>query len=154
MNHKEDFSDLQKLLQLKRLETPGQEYFERFVDAFHQYQRQEILREEPWYSKLMEVLLEPWVAGVPRLATVAASAACLVAGIAFFLGPVAPGSAPLADGKVAHAKGIIVASNPTEDSLQIQPELIETAAGGEVAQLRPLYVNGHGAVAYDSRLAF
>ena len=154
MNQKEDFSELQKLLQLKRLETPGQEYFDRFVDSFHQYQRQEILREEPWYSKLMEVLFEPWVAGVPRLATVAASAACLVAGVAFFLGSVAPGSAPLADGKVAHAKGIIVAANPTEDSLQIQPELIETAAGGEGTQLRPLYVNGHGAVAYDSRLAF
>lgn len=154
MNQKEDFTELQKLLRLKRLETPGQEYFDRFVDAFHRYQRQEILREEPWYTKLVEVLMEPWVAGVPRLATVAASAACLVAGIGFFLGPVAPGSAPLADGKVLHSKGILVASNPAENSLQIQPELIDTAAGGEVTQLRPLYVNGHGAVAYDSRLAF
>jgi len=154
MNQKQDFSELQKLLRLKRLETPGKAYFDRFVDAFHQYQRQEILREEPWYAKVVEILMEPWVGGIPRLATVTASAACLVAGIAFFLGPVAPGFAPLADGKVAHAKGIIVAANSTEDSLQIQPELIETAAGGEVTQLRPLYVNGHGAVAYDSRLAF
>jgi hypothetical protein len=154
MNQKDDFTQLQKLLQLKRLETPGQEYFDRFVDAFHQYQRQEILREEPWYAKLAEVLFEPWVAGVPRLATVAASAACLIAGVAFFLGPVGAGSAQLADGKVAHARGIIVASSQNDDSIQIQPELIETAAGGEGTQLRPLYVNGHGAVAYDSRLAF
>jgi len=51
MNQKEDFSELQKLLRLKRLETPGKAYFDRFVDAFHQYQRQEILREEPWYAK-------------------------------------------------------------------------------------------------------
>jgi hypothetical protein len=154
MNQKEDFSELQKLLQLKKLETPGQAYFDRFVDAFHQYQRQEILREEPWYMKVVEVVMEPWIAGVPRLATVASAAACLVAGIAFFLSPIGSNMAPLADGKVAHAKGIIVAANSTEDSLQIQPELIETAAGGEGTQLRPLYVNGHGAVAYDSRLAF
>lgn len=154
MNKDVDFTELQKLLQLKRHETPGDAYFNEFVDAFHQYQRQEILREEPWYAKLAEVLLEPWVGGVPRLAAVAGSVACLLAGLAFFVGPVASGIAPLANGKVAHAKGIMLAANSMDDSLQIQPELIETAAGGEGTQLRPLYVNGHGAVAYDSRLAF
>ena len=154
MTHKEDFSELQKLLRLKRLETPGQEYFNRFVDAFHTYQRREILQEEPWYAKVVEVLFEPWVAGVPRLATVAASAACLLAGVAFFLGPIQSGPAQLADGKMVHPKGIVVAAAHQDDSLQIQPELIETAAGGDTAELRPLYVNGHGAVAYDSRLAF
>ncbi len=154
MSQKEDFSDLQKLLRLKRLETPGREYFDRFVDAFHTYQRREILQEEPWYAKVVEVLFEPWVAGVPRLATVAASAACLLAGVAFFLGPIQSGPVQLADGKVAHPKGVWVASTRQDDSLQIQPELLETAAGGEPAELRPLYVNGHGAVAYDSRVAF
>ena len=154
MSQKEDFSDLQKLLRLKRHETPGQEYFDRFVDAFHTYQRREILQEDPWYAKVVEVLFEPWFAGVPRLATVPASAACLLAGVAFFLGPIQPGTAQLADGKVAHPKGIVVAAAHQDDSLQIQPELIETAAGGDTTELRPLYVNGHGAVAYDSRLAF
>ena len=154
MNQKQDFSELQKLLQLKRLETPGKEYFDRFVDAFHTYQRREILQEEPWYAKVVEVLFEPWIAGVLRLATVAASAACLIAGVAFFLGPIQSGTAHLADGKMAHPRGIVVASAQTNESLQIQPELIDTAAGGDAAELRPLYVNGHGAVAYDSRLAF
>ena len=155
MSQKEDFSELQKLLRLKRLETPGQEYFDHFVDAFHTYQRREILqKEEPWYAKAVEVLFEPWVAGIPRLATVAASAACLLAGVAFFLGPIHTGSAPLADGKLAPPRGIVVAASQTEESLEIQPELIDTAAGGDATELRPLYVNGHGAVAYDSRLAF
>ena len=154
MSQKEDFSELQKLLRVKRLETPGSQYFDRFVDAFHTYQRREILQEERWYSKVVEVLFEPWVAGVPRLATVAASAACLLAGVAFFLGPIHSGSINLADGKVVHPRGIVVAASQTEQSLQIQPELIDTAAGGDTTELRPLYVNGHGAVAYDSRLAF
>ncbi len=154
MSPNQDFSELQKLLRLKRLETPGQEYFDRFVDAFHTYQRREILQEEPWYAKVVEVLFEPWVAGVPRLATVAASAACLLAGVAFFLGPIQSGPVQLADGKVAHPRGIVVASAQKDESLQIQPELINTAAGGDATELRPLYVNGHGAVAYDSRLAF
>jgi hypothetical protein len=154
MNQPEDFKSLQKLLQLKRLETPGQEYFDRFVDAFHRYQRQEILREEPWYAKVVEVLFEPWVAGIPRLATVGAAAACLMAGIALMFGPMGESSSHLADGKVAHARGVMMASSQNSDSAQIQPELVETAAGGEVTEIRPLYVNGHGAVAYDSQLAF
>lgn len=154
MTQPEDFKALQKLLQLKKLETPGQEYFDRFVDAFHRYQRQEILRDEPWYAKVMEVLFEPWVAGVPRLATVGAAAACLMVGFAMVFGPMESGSTQLADGKVAHARGVIVTSNQKADSTQIQPELIDTAAGGEVTEIRPLYVNGHGAVAYDSQLAF
>ena len=154
MNQPEDFTSLQKLIQLKRLETPGQEYFNRFVDAFHQYQRQEILRQEPWYSKVVEVLFEPWFAGIPRLATVGAAAACLMAGFAMVFGPIGSGSIQLADGKVAHARGVIVASNQKADTAQLQPELIDTASGGEVTEIRPLYVNGHGAVAYDSQLAF
>jgi hypothetical protein len=154
MSQKEDFSELQKLLRLKRLENPGPEYFDRFLDAFHIYQRREILQAEPWYSKVVEVLFEPWVAGVPRLATVAASAACLVAGVAFFLGPIQNGTAQLADGKVAHPKGIVVASAQSDSALAAQPELIDTAAGGEEIQDRPLYVNGHNALAYDSRLTF
>jgi hypothetical protein len=103
---------------------------------------------------VVEVLFEPWVAGVPRLATVAASAACLVAGVAFFLGPIQNGTAQLADGKVAHPKGIVVASAQSDSALAAQPELIDTAAGGEEIQDRPLYVNGHNALAYDSRLTF
>jgi hypothetical protein len=154
MSQPKDFTSLQKLLQLKKLETPGQQYFDRFVDAFHQYQRQEILREQPWYAKLVEVLFEPWVAGIPRLATVGAAAACLMAGIALMFGPIGATSVQLADGKVSHARGVIVASSQKDDSAQIQPELIDTAAGGEVTEIRPLYVNGHGAVAYDSQLAF
>ena len=154
MSQKEDFTQLQKLLRLKRLETPGQEYFNRFVDAFHTYQRREILQEEPWYAKVVEVLFEPWVVGVPRLATVAASAACLLAGVAFFLGPIQSGSTQLTDGRLAHPKGIVVASSQNDASLELQPELIETAAGGEEIQDRPLYVNGHNALAYDSRLTF
>jgi len=154
MSQPEDFKALQKLLQLKKLETPGQEYFDRFVDAFHRYQRQEILREEPWYAKVVEVLFEPWVAGVPRLATVGAAAACLMAGIALMFGPMESSSLQLADGKVSHDRGVMLASNQKDNSAQIQPELIDTAAGGEVTEIRPLYVNGKNAVAYDSQLAF
>jgi len=85
---------------------------------------------------------------------VAASCALLLAGVAVFLGPLSQGSGHLADGKVAHPRGIVVASVQSGQSTEIQPELIDTAAGGDASELRPLYVNGHGAVAYDSRLAF
>jgi hypothetical protein len=36
---------LQKLLKMKRLETPGPQYFDHFVEEFHRYQRTSILED-------------------------------------------------------------------------------------------------------------
>jgi hypothetical protein len=40
----EEFTDLQKLLTLKRHETPGEHYFENFLDEFQRRQRAELLQ--------------------------------------------------------------------------------------------------------------
>lgn len=40
----DDFSDLQKLLRLKRYEQPPEGYFEDFLPEFHQRQRSELLK--------------------------------------------------------------------------------------------------------------
>jgi hypothetical protein len=49
---------LQKLLKLKKLETPGKEYFDGFLDEFHRYQRAELFRKasrwEPVHAWLRE----------------------------------------------------------------------------------------------------
>jgi hypothetical protein len=43
-----DETDIQKLLRLKRHETPGQDYFNSFLHEFHRRQRAEMLRQPAW----------------------------------------------------------------------------------------------------------
>lgn len=40
---REEEMNVENLLKLKRYETPGQEYFDAFLDEFHRYQRSEML---------------------------------------------------------------------------------------------------------------
>ncbi|MEM1295064.1 MAG: hypothetical protein AAGH89_06840 [Verrucomicrobiota bacterium] len=40
----DEFEKVRKLIALKRYETPGEAYFERFVEEFHDRQRAEMLR--------------------------------------------------------------------------------------------------------------
>jgi hypothetical protein len=57
--------DLKKLLQLKKFETPGREYFDHFVPEFHRYQRSAILKPSlgeviaEKVSQLFEKMLRP-----------------------------------------------------------------------------------------------
>ena len=44
MENQENFESVQKLIGLKRYETPGEDYFERFIDEFHQRQQAELLK--------------------------------------------------------------------------------------------------------------
>ena len=39
-----DHTDIQNLIQLKRYESPSDEYFEEFLEEFHQRQREELLK--------------------------------------------------------------------------------------------------------------
>jgi hypothetical protein len=43
---------LQKLLQLKRLETPGEPYLDAFLEEFHRYQRADLLKETSLFARL------------------------------------------------------------------------------------------------------
>jgi hypothetical protein len=40
-----EFEDIQRLIRLKRYETPGEDFVEDFVTQFHQRQRSEMLRQ-------------------------------------------------------------------------------------------------------------
>lgn len=61
-NSENEFKAVQELIALKRYETPGEEYFESFVDNFHRRQRQELMAEreksglavkfQGWFSQL------------------------------------------------------------------------------------------------------
>jgi hypothetical protein len=61
-------SEVHKLLRLKRYEHPTPDYFERFIDQFHERQRSEVLRR-PTLSLVWERLVDAFPDfQVPRLA--------------------------------------------------------------------------------------
>lgn len=70
--------DIHKLLRLKRYEMPTPDYFERFLDQFHERQRADLLRQPTWK------LLWERVSGafpdfhVPRLAYAGVAAAAVI----------------------------------------------------------------------------
>jgi hypothetical protein len=73
----ENFSDLQKLLRLKKYETPSPEYFEGFLKDFHRRQRQEIVKLPIWRIAWDRVTASFVPGEVPRFAYATACAAVL-----------------------------------------------------------------------------
>lgn len=73
----ENFSDLQKLLRLKKYETPSPEYFEGFLKDFHRRQRQELVKLPIWRIAWDRVTASFTPGEVPRFAYATACAAVL-----------------------------------------------------------------------------
>ena len=71
-------TDIHKLLRLKRHEHPTPDYFERFLDEFHERQRAELLRQPTW-SLIWERIVGAFPEfHVPRLAYAGVAAAAVV----------------------------------------------------------------------------
>ena len=71
-------TDIHKLLRLKRYEHPTPDYFERFIDQFHERQRAELLRQPAWillWERVTDAFTE---FHVPRLAYAGVAAAAVV----------------------------------------------------------------------------
>ena len=73
----ENFSDLQKLLRLKKYEAPPAEYFEGFLKDFHRRQRQEIVQLPLWRIAWDRVTASFVPGEVPRFAYATVTAVAL-----------------------------------------------------------------------------
>lgn len=62
--HDENFSDVQKLIALKRHEQPDDAYFEEFLDEFHRRQRQELLQRSSF--SLFRERVGTWFSGTNK----------------------------------------------------------------------------------------
>lgn len=70
--------DIHKLLRLKRYEHPTPDYFERFLDKFHERQRADLLKQ-PSLASLWERIVSAFPDfHVPRLAYAGVAAAAVV----------------------------------------------------------------------------
>lgn len=155
--------DLQKLLQVKRHETPGEEYFDHFVAEFHRYQRAPLIKEQTGWEKFCDEF-QNLMAFAPRPAFAFSGglAACLlVLGLALggFHTPVsqqAPAFAAVeapAMPEVHHVAGTV--EDLYSDPYAVQPEVIPV--GGEVGLVEyvPEYVTGEvSSASYDTAMAF
>jgi hypothetical protein len=71
-------TDLHNLLRLKRYEHPSPDYFERFLDEFHDRQRSAVIRQ-PFWSLLWERAVDTFPDfRVPRLAYAGVAALAVV----------------------------------------------------------------------------
>lgn len=80
---------IQKMLRLKRYESPGDEYFQEFLEEFQKRQRTEMLKVSSFRLAWERFLLRAQVFKVPKLAYASAFSVFLVAvGIVMFDGGV------------------------------------------------------------------
>lgn len=131
-----DFDNLQRIIRLKRYETPGEDFVEDFVTRFHQRQRSELLRQSArgllWerMTTFWDNLVSPrWTAAMVT-ACVAAVAAC---------GTMAISSA----GKAGVAQETFASTQTMPTALSAQPALtLESELIREVEQGRQLEIEG------------
>jgi hypothetical protein len=156
--------DLKKLLQLKRLETPGNEYFDHFLDEFHRYQRSQILVRSSFRDRLMTVIENFTEAFSPRfMAGSTAFATLALAGFLFVTYPQKHSHQPLniaysqdvimgKPASMAHAE-VVAASLDYNNPVSQQPE-IQRASLDEERVSSPRYITGENATPYETTLAF
>lgn len=115
----DNFSDLQKLLRLKRYEAPPPEYFENFLQDFQARQRKEIVKLPLWRIvwDRMSASLAP--VELPQLGYAAACAVALFAAVVT--------SNQILKSPAPEAR---IASNPTP---KVQPAALNPAASSSFA---------------------
>jgi hypothetical protein len=155
---------LRKLLQMKRLETPGKPYFDGFLEEFHRYQRVALIERPTWRTRLAA-----WWEGVsaPKLAWTGGLAGAFALALVFGGAVLSGGSSmPLSEGglKMAGAASVnalaskmsgyhFVSSAPARDLAT--PELSPATASAFDQDFKAArFVTGERQPGYDDTLSF
>lgn len=148
MQQDEDFSDVQKLLRLKRYETPGPDYIDNFLKDFHQRQRSELIKTPLW--RIAADRVQAFFSGfqVPKLAYAGAFAAVALSVVGAVSQLQSNNSAPqtLADAKspVAKTDERLVALSTEAPRIQLpmeeqfEPALLPASGTQYVLPTRPV----------------
>eukprot|EP01031_Cornospumella_fuschlensis_P009838 gene9838-12070_t len=130
-----EFQDIQRLIRLKRFETPGEDFVEDFVSQFRERQRSELLRQSA--RGLLWERLTMYVDHLfaPKWATAGATAAFCLLGtwgaMSFLSGPSSDGHA------LASLQGPEAVAPAMQLSLAVDSPLIKEA---ELAQGQPIEI--------------
>lgn len=140
-----DIDDVQKLIRLKRYETPGEEYFENFAEEFKDRQRSEMLQRSS--RSILAERVSLWFDELPRskwLIPSGAAAAAISAGI--FLTSTGANENQPADSAVAEASKAQTELPPFPESKDeiIRLQIPKPGVSGEfrTGQVLPASVRG------------
>ncbi|MDR1190544.1 MAG: hypothetical protein LBK60_02620 [Verrucomicrobiales bacterium] len=138
-----DERKLGKLLRLKKLETPGKEYFDGFLAEFQRYQRAEVFRRASRWEPLLMWFREAFV-WAPRR-TLAIGGGCALVAALVTVGVLGGGS--FKGGK----NSVAAKANPAPDA---QVRLVSDAGAAADEQSVPRYSTGRTPLTYDQTIAF
>ena len=131
-----DFDNLQRIIRLKRYETPGEDFVEDFVTRFHQRQRSELLRQSA-RGLLWERMTTFWDNLVSPRWTTAMVTACVAVVAAW--GSMAMSGA----GKAVATQESFASAQTMPTALSAQPALaVESELIREVEEGRQLEIEG------------
>lgn len=150
---------IRALLQLKKLESPGPEYFDAFLDEFHRYQRTEILRQPSWQERVIETLAawNPFTRLTPSTGWALTGAlACLALLLSFLAIPssTTPTGSGMASMQEKWSEAGYVAAPSDVKPEGLPEEITLTSSSFDQDFASPRYVTGQALVAYDTSLAF
>ena len=151
---------LHQLLQLKRQETPGDAYFDAFVDEFHRYQRSEVLNTRKswlarWKRGLDEMIEDVFVTPARLAQGSAAAFGVLLLGAILVMGTMDSGSDSSEGVAVTHSSPFVDGSEIYHDPASKQTELAMAHLTSFDRDFEDSnYVTGEAAQAYDSVIAF
>lgn len=135
-----EFENLQKLLQLKRYETPGEDFVEDFLTRFHQRQRAELLRQSA-RGLLWERMTTFWENLVSPKWTAVAVTACVAMAAAWgtmqFTGSHSPDTA---------TNSVLASTEPTlpaRPALAVESELIREVEAGRQLEIEGILLSRH-----------
>lgn len=161
---------LQKLLSAKKHETPGKEYFDNFLEEFHDYQRVDLLAQnfaQKTFRQKIADFLEDFFVGDTRRAFALGSAAatCAIVFAFVLLGGLENGgqSDNLADASntsqstaANESRFVFVTASGSDhvDSNGYYPEIKVTSTSFNQDFKNPEYVTGENEMAYDNSIVF
>lgn len=139
-----EFENLQKILRLKRYETPGEDFVEDFLASFHQRQRAELLRQSA-RGLLWERMTTFWDNLVSPRWTAAGVTACVAVVAAWGAVKVmTPGASPemnMASAMMSSADPVAALS--AQPALAVESELIREVEHGRQLEIEGILLSRH-----------
>ena len=138
-----EFDNLQRLIRLKRYETPGEDFVDDFLASFHQRQRAELLRQSA-RGLLWERLTTFWDDLVSPRWTAAALTACVAILAAWGTVKVTgSGSAGTFQDMLASAESSVPASLASLPPIAVESELIREVEEGRQLEIESILLSRH-----------
>lgn len=137
-----DFENIQKLIRLKRFETPGEGFTEEFLKEFHQRQRAEMLKQSS--LDLLAERVQTWWnhLTVPKWSLATAMAGVCLTSF-WLLGGTATQSAPETAAAPAPAPIPVVPEKPFVPKLDLSELPMANVAGRNDAKLEESLIRKH-----------